>query len=353
MPINPPYRTDPFQNIVNIGFGGVFVAMAIDINGNETVIYSHGGYQWKNLGTFGMTDITGIVSPINNPGSSYLSGAGTFVLSGNVDNSGSSPGYIFSSLDGKNWTQATTAAQGFGEVIYSPQAQSFYAFGATGSFIDHTGGTSFDVGWFYSADGFSWQEFVTYDAAIDANSSAYPPLAGGDALSVTWTPIPPGTAQITTSVPGITPIASPQPIYGAVSPVMAWWTFPGGINDPSVAGLTQNPYSGFAATAIYTDSAGNQTTVTINGDNTVLVTCADGSKIIMNTGLTNTQSVAVSQGKFIVADTNLLPIIAVSGGGPTASSFAKWQLVDVSANDSSLSASGISFMAGQAAKRPS
>jgi hypothetical protein len=352
--------------IVKVSIPGIFVAVAIDPQGNEHVLYSKGGVNWENLGNFGLNNIIGLVSPINTDPNHPLSGAGTFVISGTPFPNSSSGAKLLTSTDGKKWT-ATYNTLVVDEVVYSPQAQAFYCGAVTSTGTDHLDIVVPNSVFLISPDGLSWTTFIYYTPTTDPASDFADPALGG-ALSAYWAP--PGAGfEILANAPGIDPITFPQPIYGTTggaggSGVMAWWTFSGGVFfEPAVGGLSKNPYGGINAALVYTDAGGNQTTVICNGStnpfngisNTVTVTAPDGSQITatLGGGMINATNCAVSQGVFVVTDESFSSsFIAVCNGGPTSDSFKSenWLIVDITKNtDTRLpDGSAIFLIAGQA-----
>jgi hypothetical protein len=331
--------------IVKVSIPGVFVGVAFDpSSGNQFVLYSKGGVNWQNLGTLDFSGISGLASPVNVDPNNPLSGAGTFVISGDSR--------FASSKDGKKWETSFSGSFIFGEIVYSPQAQIFVTINQIG-FVPPIGPVLYGV--IESSNGFSW-DVSNWPLSI--------------AFGLTYTDVSSGF-PVTVNAPGITEITYPQPVYGttggaAGTGAMAWWTRSGGVFfDPSVAGLSKNPYGGSNAALIYTDAGGNQTTIVCNGctnppgnvvhTNSVTVTAPDGSQVTTTLAdLTSIGTCAVSQGTFIVVDL-FSSLIAVCNGGPTADSFKSenWQIVDIAQNTDTGLPDGtvMGFLVGQATAR--
>lgn len=109
--VDPPYRLDPFQNVVGAHWGNVPVLCFAGLSGQVSkAIFSTDGHVWTSWD----------LSQIWHPTTSIASGAGCWVGSGGffVDGANSHAS-IYRSVDGRNWTPVLTSNTQKAYLVYT------------------------------------------------------------------------------------------------------------------------------------------------------------------------------------------------------------------------------------------
>jgi hypothetical protein len=181
--INPPWRLDPYQNIINVNFGsgGTFVAgVNADFSGfNQTLLClrdlmltKKSDQNWQSGGSFSGSNhnFDGRCGAYGNPGSDPSTGkkgTPTFVIGGgDIDyNTGPPTGFTYRSFivtstdNGRNWTKTYTTVHGLTAVLaYDKIKQLFYAQTLDVTQADRGIGSNWDWVIISSVDGKIWKE---------------------------------------------------------------------------------------------------------------------------------------------------------------------------------------------------